>query len=150
MLRAMRNCGQGDANCVRTFDALHSGLCKNDEDLPIWSWFSSTSQVTMMPDVQLCCDGGWIPTMLIVPLCVAMACCPGSSSSRLSASLRFGNRAVTALVFMMKSVPTTDERFTACQQRAGVFVDGNVEAVPHSVDTLGRKILVVLRSFRFQ
>ena len=104
----------------------------------------------MMPDVQLCCDGGWIPTMLIVPLCVAMARCPGSSSSRLSASLRFGNRAVTALVFMMKSVPTTDERFTACQQRAGVFVDGNVEAVPHSVDTLGRTILVVLRSFRFR
>ena len=53
-----------------TFDALHSGLFKHDEDLPIWLWFSSTSQVTMMPNVQLSCDGGWIPTTLIaLPLC---------------------------------------------------------------------------------
>ena len=51
---------------------------------------------------------------------------------------------------MMKIVPTTDERITTCQPRAGVLVDGNVEEVLQSVEILGRKIVVVLRSFRPQ
>ena len=102
-MRVLRNCGQVDASCVWTFDALHPGLCNNEEDLPIWLWFSSTSQVTMMPAVQLYCDGGWIPTMLIAPLCVAMVYCPGSSSLRFSAGLRVGDRAATAPVLKAQS-----------------------------------------------